>query len=87
MHSASACTSACGPRSEADGEICVAVSRVMMAIIRVAAMALEEDNMVIMNVVAVLIKEETWRASAEITDKHTKLNTLSEIFLIKLTTF
>ena len=44
----------------------------MMAIIRVAAMALAEDNMVIMNVVAVLIKEETWRASVEITDKHTK---------------
>ena len=48
----------------------VVVSRVMMAIIRVVAMALEEDNMVIMNVVAVLIKEETWQASAEITDKH-----------------
>ena len=72
LHSASACISACGPHSEADGEMYVVVSRVMMAIIRVAAMALEEDNMVIMNVVAVLIKEETWRASVEITDKHTK---------------
>ena len=50
----------------------VVVSRVMMAIIRVVAMDLEEDNMVIMNVVAVLIKEETWQASVEITDKHTK---------------
>ena len=60
----------------------------MMAIIRVVVMALEEDSMVIMNVVAVLIKEETCQVSAEHNKKDlSKRDTITEIFLIKLTTF
>ena len=50
----------------ANGDKYAVVSKAMIAI-RVAAGLATEDKevMVIMNVVAVLIKEETWRASAE----------------------
>ena len=66
----------------------MAVSPAMMAIIRVVVMALEEDSMVIMNVVAVLIKEETCQVSAEHNKKDlSERDTITEIFLIKLTTF
>ena len=72
----------------ANGDKYAVVSKAMIAI-RVAAVLATEDKevMVIMNVVAVLIKEETWRASAEKTEKDSKCDTIIEIFLIKSTTF